>query len=130
MNPHPRPRPRLALEFHITTVLMDDSLDHREPQPRPLPLRLGREKGVADSQADVLGHPRSIIGHAQANVAPWGIPGGVPIRVLRNTRILRLDGDPAWTLNGIPGIEAEIHEDLLQLGGIDEDPVKVMGNDE
>src|SRR5512139_2138658 len=41
-----RPVPRLAPDFHLALVPLDDARDHGEPQP--LPFLLGRVKGVED----------------------------------------------------------------------------------
>jgi hypothetical protein len=84
-------------------VSVDDRARNREPEAAPLPRILGGEERLEDAWQDRRRDPGSVIANHDRHLAP--LPQ-------------QLDRERAAGPKGVCGIQEQIHEDLVQLGGI------------
>ena len=87
------------------SVTLHDAVADREPEPRPLPNRLRREERLEDAGQGVGRDPGSGVrdGHSHPSLVGVEANGDTPLRAARE-RLL--------------GIEHEVQEHLLELGGV------------
>src|SRR3954451_11807448 len=64
-----RPLARLAVDTHVPSVLLDDTVDDRQPEPGPFSHLLGGEKRVEDPVPGGLVHTDAGVRHADYCVA-------------------------------------------------------------
>src|SRR5579872_2060284 len=63
-----------ALDGHVAARLLHDAQDGREPEPRALPARLGREERLEDSRAGLLVEAHARVADGEADVGPGPRP--------------------------------------------------------
>ena len=124
MNLESAPLPGLGANTDEPFVLLDDAVHRGEPQARALPEGLGGIEGLEDVLEHCRSHATPVIPDREQDIVPGPGPEvrGAVFRVRR--RVSGLDADPAHTLDGIPGIDAEIGQELVDLGGVHADRPK------
>src|SRR4051795_3261611 len=68
-----RPPAGLALDVDPPFQRPGDLLADGEPEPRPLPARLGGEEGLEDAALHVRSHPGAGVGDAQDEILPFAM---------------------------------------------------------
>eukprot|EP01137_Pigoraptor_chileana_P011214 Opistho-2@61729 len=105
---------RLAVHRDGAMVGQHDAVHHGQTQARALAGRLGGKEGFEQVDAGVGVHTAAIILHPQMGPGPRARHAG-PGLVPR----IQAHGQPAIpSFQRMPGIGAQIHQHLLQLGGI------------
>ena len=108
-------------------ALLDDSVDHGEPEAGSLAGRLGGEEGLEQPGFGFFAHAHARVGDGQQNVSAGrhqrmsGDVLGGEINVGRLQRELTSVG------HGVAGIDDEIHDDLLNLRVVDLDHPQAIG---
>ena len=100
---------------------LDDTMDHGQAETGSRRLVFRREEGIKDLVDNGGGNPRSIIGHRQLDI--------VALREIVDLCLFRREGCllkadlqfSAIFTEGLKGIGAEIHQCLVDLGGISQD---------
>ena len=109
--------PRLALDGDPSAGLHDDPVDRREPEARALTARLGREERLEQSGLGLIRHPAAVVADRQRDVGPGLEALRERRRVLERDRA-GLDLDRAAAAGGVPRVDHQVHEDLLELTAI------------
>ena len=110
---------RCAVHVDGSTVGLDDAVRHRQPQAGPAARCLGGEEGFEDASPGRLVHARAVVGHAQADMRPRR-------QLAQAQRLRRVDVERAQrhrdlarpAVHGLPGVGAQVHQHLLDLGRI------------
>ena len=118
---------RFAFNHQHALVLGYDAVDHGEPQARAFAAFLGGEKRFKYMPQDFRGNARTRIRDRQADAG-----AGVQSRMLFSQGFIHLhvgsgQGQGAAGGHGIPGIDGQVHEHLLDLGKIRFDATQVRG---
>ncbi len=92
----------------------------------PSPTPLVGEKEFEDFAEGLFIHAAARVSHAQECVTARLGPGVGLAILLINPHILRLDGNLAAGGHGVAGVDAEVHQDLLDLSRIGTDDPQVM----
>src|SRR6185295_1717376 len=95
-----RAAPRRLVLRENAAVSLDDALAEGEPEPGPLPNRLGREEGLEDPRPNLGRDTRTIVGDREDDH---------PALSVGTCR----DGDPAWArvpAQDMVGIGDQVHE--------------------
>ena len=105
---------------------LDDGVDEREPEPRPLPDLLGREKRreepgerlLVHADAGVLDGEHPVVPRLRVRVS--GEEGGVGAHLPHREGQRPAPGLPRRPHEGhrVPGVHAEVQDRLLQLGSV------------
>ena len=115
----------LRLDLEKPPVLLDDAVDHGQPETGAPAHLLGGEERLEDASARLVTHARAGVTHLEPDVAP-----GLGARVARERRLVevdgtRLEGEQPAVGHGVAGIDGEVHHHLLDLGRIGEDQRQV-----
>ena len=113
---------RLAVYIDKTIVLPDDAINHGKPETCALADFLGGEKGFEQVVQNFLVHAAAVVADRQHDIFAGNKtrPGGT-IRFVEDNAF-GLDGDLADAVDGIPGIDAEIDQNLVDLRRVDINP--------
>ena len=87
----------------MASVLLDNPVGDRQPKASSLPHRLGGEKRFEDPRELFLGDAAPGVFNPHFDKAAMTAGG---------------DADLALGLDGLPGVDQEVHEDLVQAAGI------------
>ncbi|OPZ59351.1 MAG: hypothetical protein BWY86_01241 [Candidatus Aminicenantes bacterium ADurb.Bin508] len=93
-------------------MVFDDAIDKGEAQPRPLPIRFGREERLEDSRLDLLAHPYAGVGHREHHIAP------PLLNTLSQNDLSGLEDQLSPLRHGVTGVDAEVQNHLLELSGV------------
>src|SRR5713101_6512374 len=107
-----------ALKRNMAPVLLDDSVDRGQTESCPLANILRREKWIEDARHGARVHPGAGVSYRQPHVRP-----DCCSRVLARVGTIHLDvgsldSEPAPLRHRIARICGQVHENLLELGGI------------
>jgi len=121
-----RPVTRLAVNVDEAVVLLDRSVNHGQSQAGSFTYLLGGEERLENVGEHPCVHAAAIIAHRQQDVFAGdkaGVTGAVlPIK----DDVVRLDGDLARIGDGVPGVDAQVGQDLVHLRGIDKDAFEIV----
>jgi len=102
-------------------VALHDGVDRGEAETCALAGFLGREEGFEDAVLYLGGHPGAGVFHADQDVGP-GSGGQVQSRIGRIEHlVLSFQREGPGPYHGVPGIDAEIEQELVQLGRVARD---------
>ena len=110
-------------------VALDDGVDEREPEPRPLADLLGREKRREEPGEGLLVHADAAVLDGEHPVVPLlrvrvsGEERGVGAQQAHADRQRSAPGLPRRAHEGhrVPGVHAEVQDCLLELAGVGDD---------
>src|SRR5690606_31303745 len=100
------------VDAQLTAVIDRDAVADREPEPGPLVAALGREEGIEDPRAEVLGDPSRPIGDAD----PYPSPTRAQVFARSNRDVLGVL-DPLMLVERVASVGDQVHDDLLDLLG-------------
>src|ERR1039457_3711686 len=117
INPERRTAARLAFDRDVSVALLHDAVSGREPETSPLALLLGREEGLEGVAPDFIAHADPRVGDRESRVFARACA-----RVARGEagvehRISGLDREGAALGHGVPRVDREVYEHLLELAG-------------
>ena len=101
------------------TVLRDDAVYRREAQPGTLADGLGREEGLEDVRERLAVHPDAAVAHGQEDVVAHPEADVLAAVALVDPHVRRLDGQLPAHGHRVAGVDHQVHQDLVHLGGID-----------
>ena len=110
----------LGIDLHVPARLLDEAVDHREPEARALALRLGGEERLEDLLDQLRRHAASGVGDGEHHVAAGRhllVAAGV---VVVEEGVGELDGELAAARHRVAGVDREIEHRGLDLDRIDE----------
>ena len=99
-------------------MLLDDAIHHREPQPRPLPLGLGREEWLEDPEPGLVIHADAGVGQRQDQAGARQDTSDPSHRVLVEDSVQGRDDEPSAVRHGVARVHSQVHQHLLDLAGI------------
>ena len=112
---------RLAVHPDEPTALLDDPVHRGQAKPGALPQFLGGEERLEDPGPRLISHPDAGVAHRQQREPTrHGRPVGSRIELPQLDR-RGLQGQLAALRHGIPGVDRKVHDDLLELAGVDLD---------
>ncbi len=116
-----------AVHPDAAPALFDDAVDRGEAEPRTSSQVLGGEERLEDPRPRRLVHPDARVADRQHHVRP-GLHRCMPVGVrLIEHHVPCLDGQRTAVGHGVPGVDREVHDDLLHLAGIGSDAALVVG---
>ena len=104
-----------AAHLHHPLVLADDAVHHRQTQAGAAPRSLGGEEGLEDSLQGAGWMPTPVSRTVSSTIFRPGhhsMPGG---ELRLGLHVAGADGERAALGHGVPGVDAEVHQHLLQL---------------
>src|SRR5579862_8145404 len=113
IHPKQTSLPRFAVHVQKSSVLLDDSIHRRQPQPCSFSLLLGGKKRLEDSFQRRRVHSHSGIRNRQHRVPPW-----CNSRITTRVRTVHADHpglnqQPAARWHGVPRVDTQVHQHLL-----------------
>ena len=125
-NGHRGPEPHLAVNPDVPSALLHDAVAGRETQASALSLPLGGEERFEQVGQHVVGHPGSGIGDRQRDVV-----AGYHLRMscavlVAHREIGRFDDQPAAVRHGVPSVDGQVDQELLNLAGIRLDDIQTI----
>ena len=105
----------LAVHVDEAPVLLDNAVHGRQTQSGSRSHRLGREKRLKEVRLDLAIHAAAGIADRYHDISAGNESDMRGAIGLIKDGDIRLDDDPACIGNGIPGVDAEIDEDLVYL---------------
>ena len=118
VNLEGRAFPWFAVDVDEAVVLLDDAVDRGQPQAGSLPHLLGGEKRFEDLVEGFLVHAAAVVAYGQQHILPGDKPRVIGAVGLVEGGVFRFDGDLADSGDGVPGVDAQIGQDLVDLGGV------------
>jgi len=115
------PRPRFAVQRDLPAVVLDRAVGHRQPQAGPLPLWLGGEEWIEGMLLHVVVHPFARVPDTNQRLGQQLVIHG------RGTiqKILQMgladEGQRSLARHGIRGVEADVHQHVVDLSRIPHD---------
>ena len=108
----------------MAAALLDDPVDGREAEPSPLADALGREERLEEVGLGLGVHPHSRVAHGEKHVR-----AGVDVGLLAGIRLVQLDvrgldGEPPSLRHGVPRVDGQVQDDLLELPRVGPDPAE------
>jgi len=119
-----RPLIGFTVNVYESGILLDNSVDHGKTEPGALTHSFGREKRFEYLRKDLFVHAAPVVAHREQDILTWhktlvsGAKGSI------KGFVHRFNGDPAGTRDGITGIDAQIGQNLVDLGGVHSDRPK------
>ncbi len=110
--------PGLAMDLDEPAVALHNPQYRGQTQPRSLAQFLGGEKRIVDFVQMLRRNALPGIGHTQAHVTSRLGAGGHPGERFIEFLILQFEGERAAFRHGVAGVDTQIHQDLVQLGGV------------
>ena len=110
--------PEAALDPDQTAVLADDAVDGRQPETGAGALLLGGEERLEEVLEDLAVHPRAVVPHAELDERPRYDSRETARLFLAEPDVAGRDLDLSSPGHGVPGVESEVEEHLLELSGI------------
>ena len=86
------------------------------PRPVPLPNSLVVKNGSKMCASVCLLHAATVVAHGQQHIFAGHKSRMVSAIVLVKNRVLRFDGDLANSRDGVPGIDTQVGQNLVDLG--------------
>ena len=108
----------LTVKLDKTLILLDNTVYGGQPQSRALADSLGGKKGFKDVVLGLPIHATTIVADREPNVLPGDTVGIGAARVLVEQYRAGFFGYFADLRDGIPGVDAQVGQDLVQLRGI------------
>ncbi len=110
--------PRLGVDSHGPVGLRDDPVHGGQPEAGSLALRLGGEERLEDPLDDLLRYPYPGVTDLEADVAAWREVGPVGCVCFVHVRVGGLQGQYPAALHGIPGVNRDVDQHLLDLAAV------------
>ena len=106
---------------------LDDAVHHRQTQPGALAHRLGGEKRLEDVRLRGLVHATAVVADPDMRI-PARRRQAQPLRRggVQRHGIQADDDAAAATVQRVPGVGAQVHQHLLQLGGVGVHPDRAV----
>ena len=114
---HHGARARPTIQPNITVALFDDSVNGGQTEPRSLVRGLGLEERLEDSSQGLPVHAHSGIAHRQRHIRTGSHVDRTVVGVVQ-LNVPGLDAQLAPFRHGVPGVDREVHDDLLDLAAI------------
>ena len=108
---------RFAVDIDESVVLLDDTVDGGQAQPGPLAEPLGCKEGLEHFVQGFGRHAAAIVADGQHDVVAGDETRAVGAVVLVEADILGFNSHLAHIFYGVPRIDAQIGQDLIDLGG-------------
>src|SRR5438477_12476806 len=118
INPESRALSDFTTDGDMATVLLDDSEAGRETQARSFARRFGGKKWFKEVRFDLVAHADAGIGNRQHNVIARAQLWKTPQVVLVQHGIGSHNGEFSAIRHGIPGVDREVHNNLLDLARV------------
>ena len=116
----------LAVDPDVAAALLDDAVDGREPEPGALAAVLRREERLEEPAAASLRvMPIAGVADREHHVRARGASCTSLHERLVELDVRRLDRQACRRRHRVPGVDDEVHEDLLELPGIGVDAAEV-----
>ena len=119
LHPEGRPLPRLGLDLDPAVVLLDNTMNDREPEAHPAADILRREERLEQPPARLRGHADPGVPHRDAGGAAL-VGGG-------SRHALQPQGQGAALRHRIAGVVGQVQQQLLQARRVPEDPHRLAG---
>ena len=119
VNPECRPLARFAVNIDEAIVLLDHAVYGGQPQTGALAGFLGGEKRLEDVAYRLQGSmPQPLSLTSQQYIFPRHKSYVIVAVGLVEDNVARFDGDFAHICDGVPGVDAKVGQDLVDLGGV------------
>ncbi len=109
-----------ALDLNESSVALDDAHGGGQSQPCPLARFLGREEGIEDLFENMVGNASAGVGDGEKHVWARGGFEEQPRVLLIEDYIGGGERQTAAAGHGVAGINAEVHQYLIELGRVPE----------
>jgi hypothetical protein len=124
--PEGRALVRFAVNVDETVVLLDDAVNRGQSQAGAFARLLGGEKRLEKFIQSFPVHAAAFVAYSQQNIVSGDescmvgaigfIEGGAP----------RFDGDLSHARNGVPGVDSQVRQSLVNMGGIHLDRTQIL----
>ena len=123
---HGGPEPHLAVNPDVTAALLHDAVAGGEAQAGALSLALGREDRFEEVRTDVVGHAGPGVRNGQGHIV-----AGSHFRMGRavfvaDVQIRGLDDKPSPVGHGVPGVDGQVDQQLLNLAWVRLDDIQTL----
>jgi hypothetical protein len=120
---------RFTVDVDESAMLLDDAINSSKTHAATAAALLGREERLKDAIASLRVHADAGVGNGKD-----GVRTGDDVRIeaavgIVEDRHFGFNGEAAAIGHGIAGVEAEVHENLLDLGGVGFDGLKIGGDE-
>ncbi len=113
-----RPFARFAVDVDEPVVLLDDAVDCGQPQAGAPIHTLGGEKRFENIVQYFLVHAAAVVADGQQDKLAGNKTGVIGAVGLVEGMVSCFDDDLAHTFDGVTGVDAQVGQDLLDLGGV------------
>ena len=120
------PVARLAVDIDEAVVLLDDAVNRGQPQAGAFAHLLGGEKRLEQIVQGLMIHAAAVVADGQQHIIAGDKARVMGAVVLVESDVARFDGDFASVRDGVPGVDAEVGQDLVDLRWVDLDLRQVL----
>src|SRR6266436_9748146 len=117
---------QFAFREDVAAVLFHNAVYGGQAESGSFAGFLGGEKGLKDVLDGCRVHAHAGVGNREQNITPGGNKSAVAGEVRSYFNVLSFNDEPSTADHGIPGIQAEIQDHLLELRGIHEGNFEVL----